>query len=54
MRQHFVAKAMIGGLLGTLLQTIAVYVITRNDWRCYARGYPAGALLYSGYARPPP
>src|SRR5262245_31546831 len=25
MRQHYVAKAMIGGLLGTLLQTIMVY-----------------------------
>ena len=28
MRQHFVAKAMIGGLLGTLLQTIAVYGVS--------------------------
>jgi uncharacterized membrane protein YagU involved in acid resistance len=25
MRQHYVAKAMVGGLLGTLLQTIMVY-----------------------------
>ena len=25
MRQHYVAKAMVGGLLGTLLQTITVY-----------------------------
>lgn len=28
MRQHVVAKAMIGGLLGTLLQTIAVYGVS--------------------------
>src|SRR5262247_1176650 len=25
MRQHYVAKAMVGGLLGTLLQTLMVY-----------------------------
>jgi hypothetical protein len=25
MRQHYVARAMVGGLLGTLLQTITVY-----------------------------
>ena len=25
MRQHYVVKAMVGGLLGTLLQTIMVY-----------------------------
>ena len=25
MRQHYVSKAMVGGLLGTLLQTIVVY-----------------------------
>ena len=25
MRQHYMAKAMVGGLLGTLLQTITVY-----------------------------
>src|SRR5215217_5395411 len=28
MRQHFVAKAIIGGLLGTLLQMIAVYGVS--------------------------
>jgi hypothetical protein len=27
MRQHYVVKAMIGGLLGTLLQTITVYSV---------------------------
>ena len=27
MQQHYVAKAMVGGLLGTLLQTIMVYSI---------------------------
>ena len=25
MRQHYIVKAMVGGLLGTLLQTITVY-----------------------------
>ena len=28
MRQHYVVKAMVGGLLGTLLQTIMVYGVT--------------------------
>ena len=55
MRPHDVAKAMVGGLLGTLLQTIMVYgVAPLMTGQSMDVAAIAGARLCSGPARTPP
>ena len=55
MRQHYVVKAMVGGLLGTLLQTIMVYgVAPMLAGQSMDMAAMLPVLLCSGHARAPP